>query len=68
MLTNRRLAVLSTSAFLLLVSLVVSGWARCALGNSAEQTKPRSDRPVKVLFIGNSYTYFNNLSALLEDL
>ncbi len=28
---------------------------------------PNATRPVRILFIGNSYTYFNNLPGILED-
>ncbi|MFN8670286.1 MAG: hypothetical protein U0164_24115 [Gemmatimonadaceae bacterium] len=50
----------------------VAPLAALALGAaSAPNVAPRASRqapPLRVLFIGNSYTYFNNLPALVADL
>lgn len=39
-----------------------------ASANNLELSRASSRRPLRVLFIGNSYTYFNNLPRVLEQL
>jgi len=49
-------------------------WAVCVLGvlvlcsQMIAQGQQSGDLPIRVLFIGNSYTYFNNLPAVLTEL
>jgi hypothetical protein len=58
-----------TTALLFLLCFVTADFTSQAM--SASRTQPNHfylKRPVKVLFIGNSYTYFNNLPGMLEQL
>ncbi|WP_375768463.1 SGNH/GDSL hydrolase family protein [Archangium gephyra] len=42
------------------------GCVACARTQPPSPPSPDSSRPVRVLFIGNSYTYYNDLPAMLE--
>ena len=51
------------SLALLLLTLACVPFA--ATSQTTDPTTPKSEAPLKVLFIGNSYTYYNNLSAIV---
>jgi hypothetical protein len=52
------------SVGLLLATLTTGAWGT-AYARQAGSAQP-APRPVRILFIGNSYTYFNNLPRLVE--
>ena len=55
---------MSRAARLWVFLFLIAGTA----GSSAAFREPRQNPPIRVLFIGNSYTYFNNLPCLVTEL
>ncbi|NMO15279.1 SGNH/GDSL hydrolase family protein [Pyxidicoccus fallax] len=47
---------------------LVLGWAACLTSCKSRTDAPAGPRATRVLFIGNSYTYYNNLPHVLEAL
>jgi hypothetical protein len=45
---------------------VLLGCVACARTQPESPPSPETSRPVRVLFIGNSYTYYNDLPAMLD--
>lgn len=66
--TSAQLAPLKSPAAAPLILLLLFSGAKAAESPCCFQAKRSLSGPVKVLLIGNSLTYFNNLPAVLESL